>query len=401
MLDFNQNKENCTGCAACYSICPVHCIAMNRDEEGFLYPEASSACIHCKLCEIICPIHNNYNLREEDNRYPKIAIAAVTKDYRIWYRSSSGGAFSEICRVFTDDNTFIYGAAWDGLSVHHVGVSGFNNISSLCKSKYISSAIEDTFIEIKNHLRQNKKVIFCGCPCQVDGLKHYLRKDYETLLTIDLICHGQGSPAVFIESIKVMEAKLKDKILSYEFRTKRKAFETDHLARVTGKKRQYYLIKDPYIQLFLKQNALRPSCGKNCRYRNVNRPGDITIADCKGLYNIFPDLSGCKQNYSTIVSNSHKGERIIKLLYTSMNVRPCSIDDVIKYNPLFAQQTWFSNDRDSFFADFVKSPSLAIDKWTEPMIVSKYSIFRKVYDILPNYIRHYIYEMYRSIHKIN
>ena len=263
----------------------------------------------------------------------------------------------------------------------------------LCKSKYISSAIEDTFIEIKKHLKKNKKVIFCGCPCQVDGLKHFLRNDYENLLTIDLICHGQGSPAVFIECMKVMETKLKDKILSYEFRSKRKAFETDYLALVTGEKKKYYLIKDPYIQLFLSQNALRPSCGKNCRYRNTNRTGDMTIADCKGLYNLFPDLSGCKRNYSTIVSNSQKGHRIIKLLYASMDVRSCSIDDVIKYNPLFARQTWFSENRDAFFSDFFKSPREAIDKWTKPFIVDNYSIYRRIYDMMPEIVRRYIYKI--------
>ena len=193
MLTFNPNKSNCTGCAACYSVCPTHCISMDADEEGFLYPNASDACVHCGLCETVCPAI----LPKANNNYVQKAVAAVSKDYEIWKRSSSGGAFSEICRQWADDDTLIVGAAWDGLKVHHIGVYGFENIAPLCKSKYISSAIEDSFIEIRNELRGGRKTIFCGCPCQVAGLKAFLGKDYNNLLTIDLICHGQGSPIVF------------------------------------------------------------------------------------------------------------------------------------------------------------------------------------------------------------
>lgn len=53
MLKFNPEKTNCMGCSACYSACPVHCITMVPDEEGFLYPVASDACIECKLGIVI------------------------------------------------------------------------------------------------------------------------------------------------------------------------------------------------------------------------------------------------------------------------------------------------------------------------------------------------------------
>ena len=171
MLPINPQKKNCTGCTACYSACPVHSITMKRDEEGFLYPEADDKCISCGLCERVCPAFK----QKKDNQYPKKAIAAVTKDNNIWRRSASGGAFSEICRHWADNTTLIVGAAWNGFHVHHVSVIGYDNIKPLCKSKYVSSAIEDTFIEIKKALISGKKVIFSGCPCQVDGLKSYLQ----------------------------------------------------------------------------------------------------------------------------------------------------------------------------------------------------------------------------------
>lgn len=397
MLDFNPNKTNCTGCSACYSACPVHCISMERDREGFLYPEASDACIHCGLCEKVCPSF----LPKPKNSHVQKAVGAVAKDNNIWRRSASGGAFSEICRAWADDNTLIVGAAWDGLKVHHVAVTGFEGIASLCKSKYVSSAIEDTFIEIKDALKQGRKAVFCGCPCQVAGLKAYLRKDYEGLLTLDLICHGQGSPTVFEACTRNMSRQFGDDIKEYMFRAKRKWYEEDYITYIKTSKSGYYLRKDPYIQLFLSQNALRPSCGENCKFRDSRRPGDITIADLKGLAALFPDLEYTKKNWSTIVCNTQNGEDCVRRLTETMEIRPITIDDVVKFNPLFARQTWFSKDRDAFFADFGVDEDKAISKWTVPAIVHNPGFTRQVYTILPGWMKKIVLKVFHVVRGIN
>lgn len=389
MLKFNPHKSNCMGCAACYSACPVKCIVMRPDEEGFLYPESSDACIECKLCEKVCPM----NKEKSTSSYHKKAFAAITKDKSIWKRSTSGGAFSEIVRNYADNETLIAGAAWDGFKVHHISVIGFDNIAPLCKSKYISSAIEDTFIEIRNHLRNGKKAIFCGCPCQVDGLKHFLMNDYENLLTIDLICHGQGSPLVFQECMKTLGQELGENVSSYEFRTKRWIIEDEYMSKVVTGKKSHYLVKDYYQQLFLSQDILRPACGDNCRYRNQNRPGDITIADCRGLTQIFPDLIGHKQNYSTVVVNTPKGGNAVSVLTRTMNLREYSIDDVVKYNPLFDHQTLASKNREQFFSDFFKEPQAAIRKSTIPFIRKRVTCTTIVRIILPSFILRLLYKI--------
>ena len=266
-------------------------------------------------------------------------------------------------------------------------MTGFENIAPLCKSKYVSSAIEDAFIEIKDSLIQGRKAIFCGCPCQVAGLKAYLRRDYEGLLTIDFICHGQGSPIVFEACIRNMSKQFGDDIEEYMFRAKRKWYEEDYITYIRTSKSGCYLKKDPYIQLFLSQNALRPSCGENCKYRDPHRPGDITIADLKGISKLFPDLEYSRKNWSTIVYNTQKGEDCVQSLSKTMEIRPITVDDVVKYNPLFAKQTWFSKDRDTFFADFGADEDMAISKWTTPANVHNPSFVRQVYASLPGWLK--------------
>lgn len=387
MLSFNPNKSNCSGCAACYSICPKKCISMVKDEEGFDYPEITSPdlCIDCKLCEKVCPANIVLTVKVEQKAY-----AALSNQYSIWHRSASGGAFSEICIAWGDGHTLVVGAAWDGFYVHHIGVIGVSNITPLCNSKYVSSHIEDTFIEIREYLKKFK-VIFCGTPCQVSGLRTFLRKDYDNLLTIDLICHGVGSPTVFEACTRAISKQAGKQLKAYSFRAKRKVHETDYLALLTFEGDTQYVTQDQYIQLFLKQTCLRPSCGQNCKYRGKDkRPGDFTIADFKGLATVFPDLLGTKRNYSTIVANSEKALNLIPLLHNQMEMRPISIDDIIRFNPLFDRHTWFSEDRDRFFEEFIRDEDGAIDKYTKPYQIATMSFKKRLFGMLPNSIRKYL-----------
>ena len=384
MLSFNPSKKTCYGCAACYSVCPKKCISMVTDEEGFDYPVLVSPdnCIDCKLCEKVCPVYKTFNVRVQQKAY-----AAVSRNYSIWHRSASGGAFSEICKVWGDEKTLVVGAAWDGFNVRHVGIIGVDNINPLCKSKYVASQIGEVFREIRMHL-QTGKVIFCGTPCQVSGLRSYLRKNYDNLLTIDFICHGVGSPAVFKACIRAMNKQAGKKMTAYSFRAKRKVYEADYLTSLIFPDLTLYTCNDQYTQLFLKQICLRPSCGMNCNYRNRSRrPGDFTIADFKGLTKVFPDLLGTKRNYSTIVANSEKALSTLPFLEKQMEMSTVTIEDVIEYNPLFDRQTWFSNERDRFFSEFANDADGTIEVYTKPYKVIKTSLKGKLYNILPVWLR--------------
>ena len=191
-----------------------------------------------------------------------------------------------------------------------------------------------------------------------------------------------------------MEKQSEKKISHYEFRAKRQVHETDYLSQLSfsdGNKQ--YIIEDPYLQLFLKQLCLRPSCGKNCQYRNGIRPGDITIADFKGLFNIFPHLLGEKKNYSTVISNTPKGEQAIEELRKNVKLLACSTDDILRFNPLFAKQTWFSDSRDQFFKEYVSNSLVSIQKWTKPYKKYSLSFRQNLFNRLPIFARKLILKL--------
>ena len=388
MLSFIQDY-NCTGCTACQSVCPNHCIEMKRDKDGFLYPfVVKDKCLNCGLCNRVCP---QYNEIKPINNIQQEAYAALIKNKRVWRNSTSGGAFSAICNAWNDDSTYFVGAVWDSYKIKHICVSRLQDIERFRKSKYISSDMGGVLLQIRDLLNNGNRVVFSGTPCQVAAVRSLLNKDYEKLLLVDLICHGSGSQYVFDRSLEMLEKQIGHKIIDYEFRTKRKVYETDYLSKITfldsNKVRKKYFENDRYMQLFLKQLCLRKSCGYNCKYRNSNRQGDITIADFKGLEAVFPRLKGSKFNYSTVVANTAKGKSVVNQIKKEMEMHKCSVDDVIRYNPLFSHQTWFSEDRDMFFCDFTEDQHAAMEKWTIPAKESKTTFKRRLYGFLPVFIR--------------
>ena len=385
------DKKICTGCAACYASCPNGSIEMVIDNEGFLYPEILGTCIDCGKCQKVCP---HLNQTDCSTNFSQTAYAAVSKDFKIWNRSAAGGAFSEICFAWGDDNTMFCGALWDKLYVKHACVIGADKIAPLCKSKYVASDLGDCHKQIREHLGKGYKVLFCGTTCQVAGLKSFLNRDYDNLLLVDLICHGVGSPAVFSECIKSTEKDFGKNIVSYEFRSKKKVFDRDHVIKLffEGDTKPTYITDDRYLQIFVKQHCLKSSCGKNCIYRNEHRQGDITIGDFKGLIKVFPHLEGCKKNYSTIVFNTTKGENLVSTLTVRMDMLPCSTEDIKQYNPLFHRHTHFSEQRNDFFSDFVVDAQGSIEKWTVPAKAYTKSLKGKVFDILPMRVRRWLNE---------
>ena len=173
MIKITQKKD-CCGCEACRQVCPRQCITMASDAEGFLYPVVdSSKCVDCGMCEKVCPV-----ISKGDARRPIKAFAAKHGDEQVRMGSSSGGAFTAIAKSVIARQGVVIGAAFDShWGVEHRCADTIDGITSFRGSKYVQSRIGDAFLSVRRELDAGKEVLFSGTPCQVSGLKKFLRKD--------------------------------------------------------------------------------------------------------------------------------------------------------------------------------------------------------------------------------
>ena len=74
---------------------------------------------------------------------------------------------------------------------------------------------------VQKDLKEGKEVLFTGTPCEVAGLKKYLRKEYDNLYTLDLICHGVPSSELLNAFLKGKEKLYSSQITELKFREKR------------------------------------------------------------------------------------------------------------------------------------------------------------------------------------
>lgn len=309
-----ESKYDCCGCSACYVVCPVNAISMIADDEGFKYPRIDQAvCVNCKKCEVICPLRSMNN-----NSNPKHIFAAKNKDESVRKKSTSGGIFSLLADYVELQNGVIYGAGFDEkYRVKHMRAESVAEWKKFCGSKYVQSDVNDTFLLVRKDLNNGKTVLFSGTPCQIDGLKKYLKSmtvSYDNLITCDIVCHGTPSPKVWEDYLKYLTRRTNRRIGFVSFRDKEEYGWHNSTLTIKDKKNQVILLETKknnfFFQLFSNHEILRPSCHK-CKYASFYRPGDITLGDFWGIEKNFAQFDDDK-GVSLVMVNSEKGVEIWK-----------------------------------------------------------------------------------------
>ncbi len=314
MIKLYTHKYDCCGCTACVSICPRQAIIMKSDEDGFLYPVIDdSLCIECGLCKKVCIFQDNMK-NNFVSKEPLATYAAILKDMNILKNSASGGAFVALALYVLNNNGVVFGCTMsDNMQPEHICIDNISDIKKLQGSKYVQSNLKNTFIEAKRYLQENRQVLFTGTPCQIAGLKSYLGRDYDNLITADLICHGVPSPLFFNGYISWLENKLNASITELNFRDKTNGWGLT--GKVIYKKnniineKPIYHIESYYYYYFLKGYIYRESCYE-CPYASSNRPGDFTIGDYWGIDKVHPEVD-VKNGVSLILVNTKKGLQLI------------------------------------------------------------------------------------------
>ena len=352
-LDKNEKKSclkiqkinNCSGCTSCLNACPKQAIIMIENNEGFQYPIINKEkCSKCRLCEKVCPIINN-----KISNYEPIAYAAYNKDEETRKKSSSGGIFSLISEKIIQDNGIVYGALIDfKKKVRHVRIDNINNLDKLRGSKYVQSYLGNIFLDVRKDLTEGKKVLFTGTPCQIEGLKSFLQKEYENLYTQDIICHGVPSPKVFKKYLTEQKNSrfIIDKV---EFRNKDNGWKKFNIKITFQNKKNYVkpFNKDIYMKLFLNNLCLRKSC-YNCSFKKYNRNSDITLADLWGSDHIVPKMDN-NNGLSLVIINSDKGKKIFENIEGKTEKIEINLMKALKYNSSMLNSVVMPKHRERFF----------------------------------------------------
>lgn len=346
-----EDKTNCCGCRACAEACPEKCIKMVNDNEGFAYPEVNAdACVECGKCVKVCPVLNHFELND---KIEQAVYGATHFDKNIIETSSSGGAFSAITDAFCQQDFAVFGVAFDSnLKVVHDYALTLKDTEKFKKSKYVESDTNGCFSKAEDFLKKGKNVLFTGTPCQIAALRLFLKKDYDKLLCVDLICHGVPSQSTFDKHIAEKEKEYNKKIIDVKFRNKvNPAGKSDYrnikIFFESGKPVFEDISKNHYLKGFHNRLFYRPSCSK-CAYANPDRPGDITIADCWGIQKLYPELNP-KTGISMIVFNSEKGRKYLENIQKAMKCIPLSLEFAKKSNAQFSVPATNNPKRAKFF----------------------------------------------------
>lgn len=363
--------ENCCGCTACYHICKHKAITLQPDGLGFFYPIVDkSKCVQCGLCNRVCPMLNN---GQKLQKISPRCYGLKHKEIDIRLSSSSGGAFSLLAHSIIEMGGVVYGAVYDSnMRVIHACSDEMKDISRYRGSKYVQSDLNGCFEDIKQQL-SSKQVMFTGTPCQVMGLRNYLNKPYDNLITVDLICHGVASPRLFADYINFMNRKYKKHVISINMKDKKRGwlhsgvvvyFEDGSISRDNFYTRFWR-------RFYASRLSLRPSC-TCCPYTSMNRCSDITIGDFWGVERKYPSFFD-DNGVSLCLVNSDKGERLFSSIQSGadimkVNLHDCfqqALDHPVKGNTRF----------NVFFADYEKTGFIGILKK-----YFNYTILKRVYN---------------------
>lgn len=376
----SEKNNLCCGCSACASSCPVNCVSMIENTEGFLYPEIDvTRCINCDKCKTVCPVLTN----KRGTREPENTWAVIANDANIQVYSSSGGVFTLLAVVIIQSGGIVFGAAFtdDFHKVHHIGIEKIEDIERLRTSKYLQSDVEDSFVNIEEQLKAGRKVLFSGTPCQIAGLKSFLgQRKNDNLICVAIICHGVPSPKLWGRYLDHVAEKYAGNIKSVNFRHKKHGWKSFGL-NMEIERNNYYkkMTSDPYMQMFLKNLCLRESCYQ-CSAKEINPGADLTLGDFWGVERVVPEMYD-KMGTSLVIIHTEKGDNLFESISDHISRKAGDFDLAIRHNKAYSTSVRRPVLRDVFFRDLdglswkefeKKYGNVEFRKWIKKKILKAY-----------------------------
>lgn len=314
------DKKKCCGCASCVQTCPKNCLIMEEDFEGFLYPKVRlEDCINCGLCEQVCPVINRYEKRE-----PLFSYACRALDSELVSNCSSGGVVAVLSRWVLEKGGVVFGARFDrNWEVYHDYIEDIKDLYVLSGSKYVQSRIGNSYLKTLNILKGGRFVLFVGTPCQIAGLNHFLRRKYDNLLTVDIICHSSPSPKIWRLYLRELTKNRISNITCVNFRNKSNGwskYTLDIKGLMNGIEHTFVHqenTKNIYMRGFLQDLYNRPSCSE-CPAHNYISGSDLTVGDFWGYNKYYPEKYD-EKGMSVVCVNTSHGNKIYNKILMGLN----------------------------------------------------------------------------------
>lgn len=334
------NKKDCTGCFACYNACPKNAIEMKEDEYGRIYPVIDQEkCINCGLCKKTCPQLNPVSFRE-----PITAYAMYNKNSDIRQASTSGAAATTFYMKILNEGGVVYGANnIENGKFQFIRITNADDLYKIKGSKYVHCYIEDNYTKVKQDLTKGLKVLFIGTPCQVAGLRAFLVKDYDNLLTVDLVCHGVPPQKMLKEETELHDLDINEieKVIFRENGYNLKLFKENECVFEQEGTVNYFLYR------FMKSMFLRDNC-YSCKYTQKQRVSDITIGDFWGLKSERDEFKDENKGISLVMPNTEKGKKFVAECLPNMKYEERSVEEAVKGNSQLRHPTPRTEEYEKF-----------------------------------------------------
>lgn len=346
-----EDKRKCCGCGACLAVCPYGCIHMDTDEEGFSYPHKDvEHCVNCGLCDRVCPMQDT-----------STASLDMPLFYVLYHQEeakremgSSGGVFGALSEETLQNGNVVAGIAMDrsGCSASFQTAERMEKAQKLFGSKYLQADIGRAYTQLTELVENGQGVLVSGTPCQIAAMQRFPGLSSDRITYVDVVCHGVPSPKAFGKYVKEKEEQVKSKVTGVAFRNKNCGWRNFSLQFSFSNKMEVLQSHrtDPYMQLFLRDQILRPSCYE-CPFRSVKRTTDLTLADCWGVRGLCQDMDDDK-GLSLVLVHTKRGKDLIQELLKKEKLtgRELPPERVLIANPSLTRQPVLREDRRECFA---------------------------------------------------
>lgn len=355
---YQVNRAFCTGCGACAQACPSGCINMEEDERAFIYPVFSQyGCSNCGRCVQVCPLRPEA-LHSRGISYPQpVTFGAWNRDDAVRLQSSSGGLFSVFARQFLDAGGKVCAARYlANLDVVFDFISMPEEIAGYHGSKYVESAVGDSYKRIKEYLDAGIPILFVGLPCQAAGLRSYLTKPYDHLLVVDIVCGGMPTRLAFRRYLQALERQEGSRVCDYAFRTKNMGWMSQGIINVRfadGVTKAFSRATDPYNAAYQLGYSVKEACF-HCAFYGQRSQADITIGDFNGAARIkWDEEDALRKGISVMAVHNDKGYGYLKQIQSELMLRCFSFYNAARGNGRMHALRQYPVERDEWLKALV------------------------------------------------